>query len=173
MIPIRRLALAAACALTSAACGSGGSVGPDEFRVVTKPPLVVPPEFNVRPPKAGEASAQDLDASAMARRSVLGVEYESRASDAEQLLVAKAGAAQADPVIRDRIDLEAGGIVRKSPSFADRLIFWNDGDTYVTTDVDADREAERLRRVAAADAATGEGAQVVIRRRTGLKLPGL
>ncbi len=172
-----RLLLAMVCAAALASAGCSGlaravgasKVSPDEFRVVTKAPLALPPEFNVRPPTPGEARPQELEASAAARRAVLGEQYARRASNAEQLLVAKAGAAQADPVIRQRIDLEAGGIVRKSADFSDRLLFWR-GDEAAPGALDAEAEARRLRVV---EAVTGEGAEVTIDRRTGLKLPGL
>ena len=48
-----------ALAVGASGCGSmralgGAKVTPDEFRVVTKAPLVVPPDFALRPPAPGE-----------------------------------------------------------------------------------------------------------------------
>ena len=46
--------LVALTAMALAGCGTTG--GPDEFRVVRKAPLTVPPEYNLRPPTLGQAS---------------------------------------------------------------------------------------------------------------------
>jgi hypothetical protein len=50
--------LVAAVALT--AC-SGGKKGPDEFEVLERQPLVVPPEAELTPPRPGEPRAQEID----------------------------------------------------------------------------------------------------------------
>ena len=39
---------------------------PDEFRVLSKPPLVMPPDYNLRPPRAGMPKPQQLAPSAQA-----------------------------------------------------------------------------------------------------------
>ena len=58
--------------LLLAACNSSRTLSginnnsPDEFRVVSKPPLVIPPDFSVKPPRTGESSPQQLPASAQA-----------------------------------------------------------------------------------------------------------
>lgn len=39
---------------------------PDEFRVLSKPPLVMPPDYNLRPPQAGAPTPQQLTPSAQA-----------------------------------------------------------------------------------------------------------
>lgn len=144
-------------------------VRPDEFRIVTKAPLVIPPEYNVRPPEPGAPRPQEVDAAAQARLAVLGQEYSGRASDGEQALVARVGGLTADPLIRSTIDLENGAVVRKSSSFADLLVFWSDGEP-AGEELNAEAEAQRLRLIAAA---TGEGAEVTIKQRRGFKLPGL
>jgi len=46
----------AGCQSTQKALGMS-KVTPDEFRVVTKAPLVVPPDYALRPPAPGERSA--------------------------------------------------------------------------------------------------------------------
>lgn len=52
--------LVAAVALT--ACGGGGGrKGPDEFEVLERRPLVVPPEAELTPPRPGEPRAQEID----------------------------------------------------------------------------------------------------------------
>ena len=44
-----------------AACGGGGKLSPDEFEVVDRAPLVIPPESELRPPRPGEPRAQEID----------------------------------------------------------------------------------------------------------------
>jgi Protein of unknown function (DUF3035) len=39
---------------------------PDEFRVVNKPPLTMPPDYNLLPPRAGEPAPQQLPPAAQA-----------------------------------------------------------------------------------------------------------
>jgi len=43
-----------------AACSSG-SKGPDEFKVLNRAPLVIPPEAELSPPRPGEPRAQEID----------------------------------------------------------------------------------------------------------------
>ena len=64
----RNLALCSAFSLILAACGvfGGGKNSPDEFIIVKKAPLAMPPEFNLRPPKPGEPRPQELGTTAQA-----------------------------------------------------------------------------------------------------------
>ena len=43
-----------------AACSSGQK-GPDEFEVLSRAPLVIPPEAEMTPPRPGEPRAQEID----------------------------------------------------------------------------------------------------------------
>ena len=67
--------LAVALAVGLSACGGSDSLGygknaPDEFNVVKRPPLIMPPDYNLRPPGSGKALA--LDSHQVARLLVLG-----------------------------------------------------------------------------------------------------
>lgn len=44
-----------------AACGGNGKVTPNEFEVVNRAPLVVPPEAELAPPRPGEPRAQEIN----------------------------------------------------------------------------------------------------------------
>ncbi|MGD2132089.1 MAG: DUF3035 domain-containing protein [Maricaulaceae bacterium] len=145
-------------------------VTPDEFRVVTKAPLVVPPEYNLRPPRPGEPRPQDLVPEDLAATALFTGYENSTASDAEQLLVAKMSRGAQDSSIRLEIDME-NGVIQKSRGFANRILFWRDGDTadeYEPSRRAAEEEIERRARLG--EAATG-GEEVEIGR--GSKLPGL
>ena len=60
------------CQSASRAMGMA-KVTPDEFRVVTKAPLVVPPEYALRPPAPGEPRPQELQPESAARNALLPV----------------------------------------------------------------------------------------------------
>lgn len=168
---IRILILLPVLAVSLSGCQlfNRGKVVPDEFAVVSKPPLTVPPEYSLLPPRPGEASAQ-LDTSQQAQAALFGADAVADASDAEQALVAQAGGIAADPAIRRQLDREIAGTVYKDRSFADRILFWRGaGDAGVA--LDAAEEAERLEAI---NNATG-GGEVEIERSRGVasKLPGL
>ena len=74
--------IAVAATLTSAAVALGGcfhhedAIGfnpnaPDEFKVVSKAPLVVPPDYALRPPSPGEPRPQELQPESSARLALL------------------------------------------------------------------------------------------------------
>ena len=165
----------AGCQSTAQALGMA-KVTPDEFRVVTKAPLVVPPDYSLRPPAPGKPRPQELQPESAARLALLGQREAEQRSEGEKLLVAKAGADKADPLIRYVVDDEFGDIAHKEKSFADRVMFWRGGDKTTAAQkaaetpapVDATQEAERIAKL------TG-GKQVVIAREgpRKIKLPGL
>jgi hypothetical protein len=142
-------------------------VTPDEFRVVTKAPLVVPPEYNLRPPRPGEPRKEDL---IPADAKNYGDYGGSSASAAEQLLVGKLAQNGSDPTVRLQIDADAG-VVQKRRGFANRILFWHEGDTADEnnpTQTAAAGEIERRARLG--QAATGQS-KVEIGKKG--KLPGL
>jgi hypothetical protein len=167
-----------AAALSLAGCSSvgqalgGSKVTPDEFRVVTKAPLVVPPDYALRPPAPGEPRPQELQPESAARQALLGQRAALNRSQGENLLVAKAGADKADPLVRYVVDDEFGDIAHKEKSFADRVMFWRKDQPQ--TQAAGANEAAPVD-PATAVSATG-GRPVVIareRRNGGFKLPGL
>jgi hypothetical protein len=99
-------------------------VVPDEFRVVSKAPLVVPPDYSLRPPAPGEPRPQELQPESQARLALLGQQEGEQRTEGEKDLVAKAGGDTADPRIRYIIDDEFGAVAHKDKDFADRVMFW-------------------------------------------------
>jgi hypothetical protein len=168
----------AGCQSTQRALGMS-KVTPDEFRVVTKAPLVVPPDYALRPPAPGEPRPQELQPESAARNALLGLREAEQRTQGEKLLVAKAGAEKADPLIRYVVDDEFGDIAHKEKSFADRVMFWRKdsapaaapagaGLDNTAAPVDAQAEQERMAKL------TG-GKTIVINRQgsSRIKLPGL
>jgi Protein of unknown function (DUF3035) len=88
---------------------------PDEFTVLTKAPLVIPPDFNLRPPQPGAAARNEPDPDTLAREALfpqnaaaaaasLGTEY----SEGEKFLLTRTNALTIDPQIRRRVTSDAG-----------------------------------------------------------------
>lgn len=146
-------------------------VAPDEFRVVTKAPLSVPPDYALRPPAPGGDQPQIFDAQSSARVHLLGQQAAARRSQGENLLVAKAGGNRVDGNVRLIVDDENGDLSYKSQSFADEVLKFRGSSK--STPLNAMSEAERLKQQAI-NAATG-GKPVIIQRAEpgSLKLPGL
>ena len=71
-----KLALLGGVMLSLVGCGGMqsalglGKSPPDEFAVVTKAPLVVPPDFSLRPPRPGAPRPQELQPTETARRAL-------------------------------------------------------------------------------------------------------
>ena len=93
-----------AIALMTAGCGISKAVGgkqvPDEFAIATKAPLVVPPDYALRPPRPGETRPQELSPSERAQQVLLGDASAQPPSTGEQMLLRKANAFGVDPSIR-------------------------------------------------------------------------
>lgn len=144
---------------------------PNEFNILTKPPLVVPPEYNLRPPKLGEVNVEEKYATQAARKALLGEIDPAKPSAGENMLIAQAGGSAADPTVRAIIDGQ-NSIERKNRGFADRIIFWKDGKAIAPdgTALDPDSEARRMKAI---QAATGGKPVEITRRPARAKLPGL
>jgi hypothetical protein len=166
----------AGCQSTQKALGMQ-KVTPDEFRVVAKAPLVVPPDYALRPPAPGEPRPQELQPESAARAALVGQQAAADRDDGEKSLVTRAGGDRADPLIRFVVDDENGDIAHKDKSFADRVMFWRKDKPVVSaaaagsdtaTPVDAAAEEARVKGL------TG-GAPILISRKKSskIKLPGL
>jgi len=90
------LLLLSAAALLSACGGRGGGgvfagrSGPDEFAVQRQQPLVIPPDFNLVPPRPGAPRPQEADSSTQALQALFGGQRQGSAG--EQALLGAAGA---------------------------------------------------------------------------------
>jgi hypothetical protein len=114
------------CAGFSRAIGTAKTI-PDEFEVVTKAPLIIPPDFSLRPPAPGEARGPQTEGELIAQRAMLGENqaFTPGMSPGERALVAAAGATHADPLIRQVVDQDYANLISRGDDFAERLIFWD------------------------------------------------
>ena len=84
---------------------------PDEFAVMTKAPLVMPPDFALRPPKPGAEQPQVTSPGAEARQTIFGLDTTQSKpmagqSEGEFALLQKSGADNADPEIRGKLETD-------------------------------------------------------------------
>lgn len=163
---------ASGCSTLSRSLGAG-KASPDEFRVVTRAPLTLPPDYSLRPPRPGEARPQELEPDAEARAALFGQDVAQAASGGERTLVQRAGAEAVDPNIRQQVDFEGQNIVHRTEGFVDRIISFGGSSAPATQPLDAEAEQRRLADEEAVRRATG-GGQVIIQRNApgGFKLPG-
>lgn len=171
--PVIRLVLIAAVSLAVSGCDSTrralgiGKSAPDEFAVMARAPLVVPPDFNLRPPAPGMGRPQEGAPSDQARRALYGStgrEYhEGGFTPGEARLLQHAGATEALPDIRERINREVTAFAREDGGFSSKLIFWSD-DTLPGTPIDPVAESQRLRRNQAQGLPASDGPVPVISR---------
>jgi hypothetical protein len=126
-----------------------GRNSPDEFAVVKRAPLSLPPDYDLRPPSAENMQAGG-DASGQARAALLGKSSDEGVKGAgEKSLLGKIGASSADPEIRNAINKDNGAIALQNRSVADKLIFWKDEeetqDKVPASVVDPKAEKDRLK----------------------------
>ena len=125
---------------------------PDEFAVVTKAPLVIPPDFNLKPPAPGTAPTNQTEPTQSAQNALFNADQATVASTlpatmspGERYFLAAAGVQNADPAIRQQIASDARGMRASDDSFASDVLFWQGPSPAPgSTPVDADAEARRV-----------------------------
>jgi hypothetical protein len=129
---------------------------PDEFAVTTKAPLVIPPDFNLRPPLPGAPPTNTLDPSSNAELALfnntadpqtVAASMRGNYTPAEKMFLANAKAGAADPSIRARLNADQRAAIQNADrSFTDRIL-----SSPVTPDngkpVNADAEVNKGRKV--------------------------
>jgi len=124
-----RPAFCAVLALGLSACGDDLSDtfgysknAPDEFAVVKKTPLIIPPDFSLRPPLEGKTAVRKKAASDRVHETLTGKPNLSGLSKGERDLITKAGAQSGTDNIREKINAEGQTVVQKDPELVSRLI---------------------------------------------------
>jgi hypothetical protein len=122
--------LLAACDDFREATGQG-KAPPDEFAVVTKAPLIIPPDYNLHPPRPGEAPLNQVEPAESAQQSLFGTnasttaQLPAGASDSERTLLANAGAENSDPTIRQDLATDLNKSEQAaSDDFTNQVMFW-------------------------------------------------
>jgi hypothetical protein len=191
--PILIAALAVGLPLATGGCsGLKETLGlskqsPDEFKVVSRAPLSMPPDYNLRPPTPGaprpqEGTPRDQAAAAVFQYSnttsgampadaippVGEGEAETAQSSGESALLQSAGAGGVDPNIRQLVDAETAEDEANSKTLADTLTFWREPEPYGEV-VDPVLEQKRLEENSATGKPVTEGeTPTIVRRKKGM-----
>ena len=124
---------------------------PDEFKVVKRAPLEMPPSYTLRPPSPGASRPQEQATIEQARQTVFGGEAETGQqrlpTTSEGILLQQAGAGAVDPNIRQKVDEETANLKDDDKPVIDKLLdLTSDEKERLGTVVDAKKEAERLQK---------------------------
>jgi len=116
-------------ALTGSGAGDDMNSTSASIDDVRRPPLTLPPDFNLRPPSSA-AGATDITAAQQGRQTVFGLDQEKGgnaqrsggASSGEAALLQHAGAASASNDIRQKVDRETNAMQRQENGFVNNLL---------------------------------------------------
>ncbi len=187
---IRRFGLILVAGATLTACGDVKQQlgftreAPDEFTVLSRAPLTIPPDFALRPPKPGAVRPQEGTEKDAARDALLGksrqsarayakaLETDTSLTAGEKELLTKSAAYEADPNIRAIVDQETTTLAMEKASFTDHLVFWEDR-SYKGTAVDAAKEQKRLQENMALGKSLADGEPPKIERQTKALFEGI
>jgi Protein of unknown function (DUF3035) len=181
---ILSLLMLTACAQGSVQNALGmGKRSPDEFAVVSRAPLILPPDYGLRPPRPGEsrpgvdtpgerarASLVGPQPAAGADQEVLAAAFDEASpteSAGEQALVAQLSSGPTDPDIRRKIAEENVQLAQVEQELFTRLLMWRDPQALGTT-IDPAAESQRLRanRIEGKPLSEGESPVIVQRRQS-------
>lgn len=183
------LAGLAAVALLISGCADLRSIAgfdrrvPDEFAVVSRAPLTLPPSFDLPAPTPGAPRPQEGTATARAE-SVLfggrrtGFYFDGQFAAAgprsagEVALLGQAGSSNVQANIRQLVNREADQQIEDADGFVDGLLFWQTPDLPGLV-VDPEAEMRRLANNAALGLPLNEGEIPVIDQREKAPLEGL
>lgn len=184
-----RALLAASVAVAAAIALSGCSdarkalgfekAPPDEFQVVERAPLSMPPDFSLRPPAPGavrpqEGSTRDQARAALVGRSLVTPISTQGRTQGDVALLKKAGADQIQPDIRVLVNKETQALAEADKSFTDKLVFWRKPEgPGAGEQLDASKEAQRLRENQALGRSVSDGESPRIERRRKGMLEGI
>jgi len=155
----------AGCSDARRALGIEKSI-PDEFAVVSRAPLVMPPDYNLQPPAPGSERPQEGTTADQARAALVGRNrldaYRARGfSYGEVVLLELAGAGKILPDVRRRVDRETSAFASEDEDFTERLVFWRSNRRGGTT-IDPVAEQKRLNENQALGVAPSDGPIPVI-----------
>jgi hypothetical protein len=156
---------------------------PDEFQVVSRAPLSMPPDYSLRPPTPGAPRPQEGTTRDQAQGIVTGYadrststlqpdqipsigegEQTSTESAGESAFLQSASLTGIDPNIRKLVDQETVADQDASQSFLDDLIFWRAPEPYGSV-VDPVAEQKRLQENQALGQSTATGETPIIERK--------
>jgi hypothetical protein len=154
---------------------------PDEFRIVSRPPLTIPPDYSLRPPQPGAARPQTDNPRDTARSALLeagGVRganagITTGGSEGETSMVQRVAAgSRVDPSIRQTLERETAQLAETDTYLLERLMWWRTPQDPGVV-VDPQRESQRLRQAQATGQPPNSGDTPTIQRRQRGLLEGI
>ena len=155
-LPMIASALTVAAGLVSGCAEVRDAAGlakksPDEFQVMARPPLSLPPNFTLTPPTPGAPPPQSGSADQQAKAKILGCAPQNKAtqpapadlSTGESALYSALALGQATDDIRGVVDQETTGFVYEKRYLIDKILDWIE-DRPPGIRVDAAKERRRL-----------------------------
>jgi hypothetical protein len=123
---------------------------PDEFAVLTKAPLVIPPDYNLKPPRPGAVPTNQVEPTDTAQMTLFGndpatiaSQLPSTYSESEKLLLANAGIQNIDPQIREHLASDYKNMQGADEGFTNDILFWQKPKPDTGTPLDADKELSK------------------------------
>lgn len=151
---------------------------PDEFAVYTRAPLVLPPDYGLRPPSDGKGAQRtgELNTQDEARRVLLGAPGAEAqpvvaATPGTSALLSRAGAQIIEPNIRDVVDRETSAYAKEDQTFMESLMFSDEGRPGSVVDPVA--ESKRLQENQALGQPINEGSTPMIESKPKAPLEGM
>ena len=95
---------------------------PDEFTILTKPPLIVPPEYNLRPPAEGEIRPNAQQPNRQLQSILFGQNKTDYFSSSEISLLTGSDVAEAIPNIKEVLDSEMRDVEEVSPNLESQVL---------------------------------------------------
>jgi hypothetical protein len=162
---------------------------PDEFQVVSRAPLSMPPDYSLRPPTPGAPRPQEGTVQDQAKSIVTGhadrnlqpdqippigegEPSQTAESAGESAFLQSASLGGVDPNIRKLVEQETTSDEESSKSVLDDLIFWRKAEPYGTV-VDPAAEQKRLQENQALGQPVDTGNTPIIERKQKGLLEGL
>jgi hypothetical protein len=124
------LGVLSACA-SSKATGFGNRNAPNEFAVTRSPPLVIPPDFALRPPRPGQPRPQEQSAATQALAAMFG--GTAQTSPAQQGLIDAAGGTPPENGIRSEAGSATTDVVDKGADTTKAILAAPAGNAQNTT----------------------------------------
>ena len=95
---------------------------PDEFTILTKPPLIVPPEYNLRPPAEGEIRPNVQQPNRQLQSILFGQNKTDDFSSSEISLMTGSDVAEAIPNIKEVLDSEMRDVEEVSSNLESQVL---------------------------------------------------
>lgn len=179
---VRNISLMVFCAGLLAGCSTSTrealgikKQAPDEFKVVSNPPLSLPPQFSLRPPvrkiEVKEiTSINGKEGRVVFEKTSADISTESMyTTKGENSFLSKAGASNANPNIKEILEKEANAPKEKK-GMLNKIAFFSSKKESAEQDpiVDAMQEKERIMKNKSEGKAINDGETAVLEEKDGL-----